>query len=72
MNRLVRQAAQWALLVMICVLIWPALAGRIASAQAADAIANARTAALLDPEGESLARCLADIESRSMSRIAAE
>jgi len=53
-------------------LIGPALAGRIASAQAADAIANARTAALLDPEGESLTRCIADIESRSMSRIAAE
>ena len=52
--------------------IAPALAGHIPLARAADAIANARTAALLDPDGESLARCLADIASASSTRIAAE
>jgi indolepyruvate ferredoxin oxidoreductase beta subunit len=51
-------------------LIMPALAGR--HARAADAIASARTAALLDPEGEALARCLADIDARLASPIAAE
>jgi hypothetical protein len=39
---------------------------------AAEAIASARTAALLDPEGEALATCLAEIQSRSLRRIAAE
>jgi indolepyruvate ferredoxin oxidoreductase, beta subunit len=42
--------------------IRPALAGRIAPARAVDAVANARTAALLDAEGENLERCLAAIE----------
>ena len=46
-------------------LILPALAGAMPPRQAADAIANARTAALLDPEGEALAKCLAEIQSRS-------
>ena len=41
--------------------IRPALAGHIPPAQAADAVASARTAALLDPDGESLAKCLAAI-----------
>ena len=41
--------------------IRPALAGHIPLRQAADAIATARTAALVDPEGESLAKCLAAI-----------
>jgi indolepyruvate ferredoxin oxidoreductase beta subunit len=40
----------------------PALTGRLAPVRAVDAIASARTAALLDAEGESLARCLAEIE----------
>ena len=53
-------------------LIMPALAGALPARQAADAIANARTAALLDPEGETLAKCLAEIQSRSNQRIAAE
>ena len=35
------------------------------SRSAVDAIASARTAALVDPEGESLARCLAEIDSRA-------
>jgi len=53
-------------------LILPALAGVMPPRQAAEAIANARTAALLDPEGEALAKCLAEIQSRSSQRIAAE
>ena len=53
-------------------LIEPALAGRIQPAQAADAVANARTAALVDPEGESLAKCLAEIEAQPALRQAAE
>jgi indolepyruvate ferredoxin oxidoreductase beta subunit len=43
--------------------IRPALAGRIAPARAVDAVANARTAALLDAEGENLERCLTAIEA---------
>jgi indolepyruvate ferredoxin oxidoreductase beta subunit len=51
----------------------PALAGRIALTQAADAIASARTAALVDPEGEGLAKCLAEIASRTAAvHMAAE
>jgi indolepyruvate ferredoxin oxidoreductase, alpha subunit len=53
-------------------LMLPALAGAMRPREAADAIANARTAALLDPEGEALRKCLADIASRSARRIAAE
>ncbi len=53
--------------------IRPALAGRIARETAADAIASARTAALIDPEGDGLAKCLAEIASRATTvRIAAE
>jgi indolepyruvate ferredoxin oxidoreductase, beta subunit len=51
--------------------IRPVLAGRIAVARGIDAIASARTAALLDPEGEGLARCLADIERSPDLGIAA-
>jgi indolepyruvate ferredoxin oxidoreductase beta subunit len=43
-------------------IIGPALAGRIPEARAIDAVASARTAALADAEGETLARCLAKIE----------
>jgi indolepyruvate ferredoxin oxidoreductase alpha subunit len=50
----------------------PALAGHIPPHRAADAIASARTAALADPDGEGLARCLAEFEAQSASRIAAE
>jgi indolepyruvate ferredoxin oxidoreductase beta subunit len=52
--------------------IRPALAGQIPLAQAADAVASARTAALVDPEGESLAKCLADIDGQQAMRVAAE
>jgi indolepyruvate ferredoxin oxidoreductase, beta subunit len=50
----------------------PALAGHIPIQLAIDAIASARTAALVDPEGESLAKCLAQIDTQSSRRIAAE
>ena len=52
--------------------IRPALAGQIPSARAADAIASARTAALVDPDGESLTKCLAEIDGQPALRIAAE
>jgi len=45
--------------------IRPVLSGRIPLRQGADAIASARTAALVDPEGEGLAKCLAEIASRT-------
>jgi indolepyruvate ferredoxin oxidoreductase beta subunit len=51
--------------------IRPALAGRLAGKVAADAVANARTAALLDPDGEGLARCLAEIETHTGPPFAA-
>jgi indolepyruvate ferredoxin oxidoreductase alpha subunit len=52
--------------------IRPALAGEIAPARAADAVASARTAALVDPEGMSLAKCLAEIAGKSSLPLAAE
>jgi len=52
--------------------IRPALAGAIPLERAADAVASARTAALVDPEGESLAKCLAEIEGHAEFRVAAE
>jgi indolepyruvate ferredoxin oxidoreductase, beta subunit len=52
--------------------IRPALSGRIPSSRAPDAVASARTAALVDPEGESLTKCLAEIEGQPALRIAAE
>jgi indolepyruvate ferredoxin oxidoreductase beta subunit len=53
-------------------LIRPALAGHIPFARAADAIASARTAALVDPDGESLAQCLAAVDGQAAFRLAAE
>jgi indolepyruvate ferredoxin oxidoreductase beta subunit len=53
-------------------LIRPALAGQIPQERATDALASARTAALVDPEGESLAKCLAEIDGQANFRIAAE
>ncbi len=50
----------------------PALAGHLPPQCAADAVASARTAALVDPEGESLAKCLAEIDGQASFRIAAE
>lgn len=51
--------------------IQPLLAGHIPPERAADAIASARTAALVDPEGESLAKCLAALNGQEF-RVAAE
>jgi indolepyruvate ferredoxin oxidoreductase beta subunit len=50
----------------------PVLAGQMPVTLAVDAIASARAAALADPEGEGLARCLAEIRSRASAAIAAE
>jgi indolepyruvate ferredoxin oxidoreductase beta subunit len=52
--------------------IGPVLAGRMPLARGIDAIASARTAALVDPESEALARCLGAIERSSDLGIAAE
>jgi indolepyruvate ferredoxin oxidoreductase, beta subunit len=53
--------------------IAPALAGKMTARAAADAVANARVAALADPEGETLSRTLAAIAaSPAMLRHAAE
>jgi indolepyruvate ferredoxin oxidoreductase, alpha subunit len=52
--------------------IAPALAGDMPVRQAIDAIASARTAALLDPEGEALAKCLAGLRTPTTHAIAAE
>ena len=53
-------------------LIRPALQGQIPVQDAIDGIASARTAALLDPEGNSLAKCLDEFNARLSFRIAAE
>jgi indolepyruvate ferredoxin oxidoreductase beta subunit len=53
-------------------IIHPALHHQILPQHAVDAVASARTAALLDPEGESLARCLDALQQQSDYRIAAE
>ncbi len=58
--------------VIVSQVIEPALAGQIAIRQAADAIGSARTAALLDPEGEALSKCLAALSSPPAHAIAAE
>ena len=53
--------------------IAPALAGRMTPRAAADAVANARVAALADPEGETLSKTLAAIAaSPATLRHAAE
>ncbi len=52
--------------------IGPALAGNMPPRQAVDAIASARTAALLDPEGETLTKCLADLALMPAHAMAAE
>jgi indolepyruvate ferredoxin oxidoreductase beta subunit len=53
-------------------IIRPALAGRVPLRQAIDAIASARTAALADPDGDALTRCLAEVEQQATLGIAAE
>jgi indolepyruvate ferredoxin oxidoreductase beta subunit len=51
--------------------VMPALADAMPLRQAIDGIASARAAAVLDPEGEALANCLAGL-SRPAHAIAAE
>ena len=53
-------------------LMLPALRGTIPVQDAIDGIASARTAALVDPEGASLAKCLNEFDARLSFRIAAE
>jgi len=50
----------------------PALADAMPVRQAIDGIASARAAALLDPEGEALAKCLASLANPAAHAIAAE
>jgi indolepyruvate ferredoxin oxidoreductase beta subunit len=57
---------------IVAQVIEPALAGHMPVRQAVDAIASARTAALLDPEGEALTKCLAQLSSPPVHAIAAE
>ena len=52
--------------------IRPALAGTLPLGRAADAVASARVAALTDPDGESLNRCLNEVEVQGPLPIAAE
>jgi indolepyruvate ferredoxin oxidoreductase beta subunit len=52
--------------------IRPALDGQLPAGRAIDAIASARTAALVDPDGESLARCLDDLGRQAAFPVAAE
>jgi indolepyruvate ferredoxin oxidoreductase beta subunit len=52
--------------------IEPALSGQIPVGQAIDAIASARTAALVDPDGEALAKCIAELAAPQAHAIAAE
>jgi indolepyruvate ferredoxin oxidoreductase beta subunit len=58
--------------VIVSQVIEPALAGQLPLRQAADAIASARTAALLDPDGDALAKCLAKLSTLPAHAIAAE
>jgi indolepyruvate ferredoxin oxidoreductase, beta subunit len=53
-------------------IIRPTLAGCIPLSRGLDAIASARAAALADPEGEALTRCLAEVEAQAAVHIAAE
>ena len=50
---------------IVAQVIRPIFAGHIPLAHGADAIASARTAALVDPDGESLTKCLAEIAERN-------
>jgi indolepyruvate ferredoxin oxidoreductase beta subunit len=52
--------------------VGPAVTGAMPLQQAIDGIASARAAALLDPEGDALTKCLAGIASPAAHAIAAE
>ena len=49
-----------------------ALTGQVSLRQGIDAVASARAAALVDPDGEALARCLAEFDQAMAFRVAAE
>jgi indolepyruvate ferredoxin oxidoreductase, beta subunit len=68
-DTLKRGAANYALIE--AKVIRPTLAGALPLGRGTDAIASARTAALVDPEGESLARCIAEIGTHDLD-VAAE
>jgi indolepyruvate ferredoxin oxidoreductase beta subunit len=53
-------------------IIQPVLAGRIPLRQGIDAVASARAAALVDPEGEALTHCLDELDRHKSMSIAAE
>jgi indolepyruvate ferredoxin oxidoreductase beta subunit len=57
---------------IVAQVIEPALAGDIPVHRAIDAVASARAAALLDPEGEALSKCLAGLGAAAPHAIAAE
>ena len=57
---------------IVAEVIEPALTGRLSPTAAADAVANARVAALADPDGESLSKTLASIAASATLRHAAE
>jgi indolepyruvate ferredoxin oxidoreductase alpha subunit len=57
--------------VIVAQIVEPALGNQMPLQRAVDAIASARTAALLDPEGEALAKCLAKLSAPAHA-IAAE
>jgi indolepyruvate ferredoxin oxidoreductase, beta subunit len=52
--------------------VMPAVTGAMPLRQAIDGVASARAAALLDPDGDALAKCLAGIASPAARAIAAE
>ncbi|MGH7075099.1 MAG: indolepyruvate oxidoreductase subunit beta family protein, partial [Stellaceae bacterium] len=57
---------------IVAQVITPAIDDRWPAAAAVDAVASARAAALSDPEGESLALTLGEIDSRMRVKLAAE
>ncbi len=57
---------------IVAQVIAPALAGGMPVRRAVDAVASARTAALLDSEGDALSKCLADLASPPVQAVAAE
>jgi indolepyruvate ferredoxin oxidoreductase, beta subunit len=69
-DTLKRGAANYALIEAR--VISPVLGGGIPLSQGIDAVASARAAALADPDGEALARCLAEVEQHNALPVAAE
>ncbi|MFL6799424.1 MAG: indolepyruvate oxidoreductase subunit beta family protein [Xanthobacteraceae bacterium] len=65
-----RGSANWRLIESR--IVRPVLAGAIALPRGIDGIASARVAALADPDGEALARCLTAIDEHGSLAVAAE